>query len=160
MDLFTSFFLSVLASVAAYYICKWLDGDEQLVASLGFKPPTQNGIEKPRRIAAPGLFACHHGHLHLFAYWHYSICLIAIQVYPLFLFSNSSALYQYISITIKQLQPMHCRKYLGYHGSACHMTHQTIPLYGHLFQGHQCRVQCLLVRKQQGAKDQPQSLLM
>ena len=27
-ELLTSFFLSVLASVVAYYICKWLDGDE------------------------------------------------------------------------------------------------------------------------------------
>ena len=28
LDLFSSFILSVLASVVAYYICKWLDGDE------------------------------------------------------------------------------------------------------------------------------------
>lgn len=25
-DIFTSFVLSVMASVVAYYICKWLDG--------------------------------------------------------------------------------------------------------------------------------------
>ena len=47
-ELLTSFFLSVLANVVAYYICKWLDGEESLVANLGIKPPTQNGIEKPR----------------------------------------------------------------------------------------------------------------
>ena len=28
MDLAISFFLSVVASVIAYYICKWLDGEE------------------------------------------------------------------------------------------------------------------------------------
>ena len=49
MSIFTSFFLSVLASVVAYYICKWLDGDKQLVVSLGLKPPTRNGIKKPQR---------------------------------------------------------------------------------------------------------------
>ena len=28
MNLFSSFLLSVLASVVAYYICKWLDGEK------------------------------------------------------------------------------------------------------------------------------------
>lgn len=28
MEIFMSFILSVLAGVVAYYICKWLDGDE------------------------------------------------------------------------------------------------------------------------------------
>ena len=28
MSIFSSFLLSVLASVVAYYICKWLDGDK------------------------------------------------------------------------------------------------------------------------------------
>ena len=28
MDFFTSFLLSVGASVVAYYICKWLDGND------------------------------------------------------------------------------------------------------------------------------------
>lgn len=28
MSIFSSFLLSVLASVIAYYICKWLDGDK------------------------------------------------------------------------------------------------------------------------------------
>lgn len=28
MDMFVSFILSVVASVIAYYICKWLDGSE------------------------------------------------------------------------------------------------------------------------------------
>lgn len=27
MEYFTSFLISILASVAAYYICKWLDGN-------------------------------------------------------------------------------------------------------------------------------------
>ena len=78
MDL-TSFFLSVLASVVAYYICKWLDRDEQLVASLRFKPPTQKRNRKAPELQPPGLFACHHGHLHLF-------CLLALQ-HMLFFFS-------------------------------------------------------------------------
>ena len=29
MESFVSFVLSVLASVVAYYICKWLDGKEE-----------------------------------------------------------------------------------------------------------------------------------
>lgn len=28
MEILSSFIISVLASVAAYYLCKWLDGDE------------------------------------------------------------------------------------------------------------------------------------
>lgn len=28
MDLLISFLLSVMAGVVAYYICKWLDGDD------------------------------------------------------------------------------------------------------------------------------------
>ena len=35
MDMILSFMLSILASVIAYYICKWVDRKEQLVASLG-----------------------------------------------------------------------------------------------------------------------------
>jgi len=27
-EVFISFILSIMASVVAYYICKWLDGDE------------------------------------------------------------------------------------------------------------------------------------
>ena len=35
MDLMVSFIFSIVASVIAYYICKWLDGEDQLVTSLG-----------------------------------------------------------------------------------------------------------------------------
>jgi len=28
LEILTSFFLSVMASVVAYYICKWLDGKD------------------------------------------------------------------------------------------------------------------------------------
>jgi len=28
LDILASFILSIMASVVAYYICKWLDGDE------------------------------------------------------------------------------------------------------------------------------------
>ena len=39
-ELITSFLLSVLASVVAYYVCKWLDGENKAVANLRNKPPT------------------------------------------------------------------------------------------------------------------------
>lgn len=29
MQLITSFILSIMASIVAYYICKWLDGDNK-----------------------------------------------------------------------------------------------------------------------------------
>ena len=29
MNFFTSFLLSIVASIVAYYICKWLDGDDK-----------------------------------------------------------------------------------------------------------------------------------
>lgn len=57
MDMILSFMLSILASVIAYYICKWLDGKWQLVASLRSKPPRQNGIKTPQRCELWGVFA-------------------------------------------------------------------------------------------------------
>lgn len=39
--------------------------------------PKQN--RKSPELRPPGFFACHHGHSHLFAYWHYSISGISMQ---------------------------------------------------------------------------------
>ena len=55
MDLYSSFLLSVMASIIAYYICKWLDRKKQSVVSLGFKPSIPKGIKTPG-VPAPGVF--------------------------------------------------------------------------------------------------------
>lgn len=34
MSLFSSFVISVMASIVAYYLCKWLDGDELMINGL------------------------------------------------------------------------------------------------------------------------------
>ena len=82
MSIFSSFLLSVLASVVAYYICKWLSGDKQALASLRHKPPCPNGIEKPRRSQLRGFLRATMSTFVFLAYWHYSICLSAFQVCP------------------------------------------------------------------------------
>ena len=46
MAIFLSFTLSIAASVIAYYICKWLDGDEQSVISLGVVHPDKQETPK------------------------------------------------------------------------------------------------------------------
>ena len=54
MDLVVSFFISVAASISAYYICKWLDRVDASAASLGNYPPLSKiGIENPT-VAAVG----------------------------------------------------------------------------------------------------------
>lgn len=58
-----SFFVSVMASVAAYYICKWLDGKRYLWQSArGISHPAKNGIEKPQRSQRWG-FLCINWHI-------------------------------------------------------------------------------------------------
>ena len=39
MELLVSFIISVIASVVGYYICKWLDGDEQQQSAWQQKAP-------------------------------------------------------------------------------------------------------------------------
>lgn len=67
MAIFLSFSLSIVASVIAYYICKWLDGDEQSVISLGVVHPDEQ--EPPERGNSLGVrFCVDYGHL-------YPLCL-------------------------------------------------------------------------------------
>ena len=65
--------------VIAYYICKWLDGNEQSVVSLGVVPPDEQETQK----SCPSLgfrFCVDYGHLYPFAYSQYSIFDGWIQV--------------------------------------------------------------------------------
>lgn len=61
MSIFSSFLLSVLASVIAY---------------------CHNGIEKPRSCDLRGFLRATMSTFVFLAYWHYSICLSAFQVCP------------------------------------------------------------------------------
>ena len=79
MNLIFSFIFSVLASIVAYYICKWLDRKQQLVASLGLNPPFQNGQKAPE-VQLRGFCCINHEYISSFiAYRHYSICSSGMQ---------------------------------------------------------------------------------
>ena len=76
MNLIFSFIFSVLASIVAYYICKWLD---RKVASLGLNPPFQNGQKAPE-VQLRGFCCINHEYISSFiAYRHYSICSSGMQ---------------------------------------------------------------------------------
>ena len=72
VSILSSFIISIMAGIVCHYICKWLDGDEQQVVSLRFKPPCPIGIEKPRRSQLRGFLRAICEHFHHF-------CLIALQ---------------------------------------------------------------------------------
>ena len=42
-ELLVSFLISVVASIVAYYICKWLDGDKEVVISPRSTSPLKDG---------------------------------------------------------------------------------------------------------------------
>lgn len=56
LDMIASFILSVLASVVAYYICKWLDEEIQAVASLRINPPALKTEQKTPSAGTLGVF--------------------------------------------------------------------------------------------------------
>ena len=69
MESIISFLVSVMASVIAYYICKWLDG--KTVAISQMKTP-ENGLS--------GVFACElHGYNFISGYRYCSICKNVFQ---------------------------------------------------------------------------------
>ena len=70
MDFFTSFLLSVGASVVAYYICKWLD------SNFNSQP-----MKKPSKSVASRVSFCPMDYLHHFAYNYCSTHFCAFQVY-------------------------------------------------------------------------------
>lgn len=72
VSILSSFIISIMAGIVCHYICKWLDGDEQQVVSLRFKPPCPIGIEKPRSCDLRGFLRAICEHFHHF-------CLIALQ---------------------------------------------------------------------------------
>ena len=42
-----TFFVSVMASIVSYFICKWLDGNDRQKQPERYKPPYINGIKTP-----------------------------------------------------------------------------------------------------------------
>ena len=110
LDMIASFILSVLASVVAYYICKWLDEEIQAVASLRINPPALKTEQKTPSAGTLGVFVLttNHDRDNIFCLEVvYHIPLAKSSIYQKFSFNSRSSHTAKLIILCIQPTPLH-----------------------------------------------------